>query len=107
MWYSSSVIITNAGGYFESSPTVYVNNDPTIAVAAIQDGRLAEIRITNPQNKVYTTIPDIRIQGDGFGGSARAVIRFVPCPDVSDEYLRIVNKYNDSKLGIVSVIDCP
>ena len=103
----SNMIITNVGGYYESSPTVYVNNDPTIAVAAIQDGRLAEIRIVNPQNKVYNTIPDVRIQGDGFGGSARAVIRFVPCPDVPDEYLRIVNKYSDSKLGIVSVVDCP
>ena len=47
------MIITNVGGYFTESPTVYVNNDPTIAVAAIQDGRLAEIRIVNPQNKVY------------------------------------------------------
>ena len=40
-----NIIITNVGGYFTESPTVYVNNDPTIAVAAIQDGRLAEIRI--------------------------------------------------------------
>jgi uncharacterized protein (UPF0333 family)/uncharacterized membrane protein required for colicin V production len=103
----SNMIITNVGGYYESSPTVYVNNDPTIAVAAIQDGRLAEIRIVNPQNKVYSTIPDVRIQGDGFGGSAKAVIRFVPCPDVPDEYLNVVNKYNDSKLGTVSVVDCP
>ena len=101
------MIITNAGGYYTSSPTVYVNNDPTIAVAAIQDGRLAEIRIVNPQNKVYSTIPDVRIQGDGFGGSVKAVIRFVPCPDVPDEYLNVVNKYNDSKLGTVSVVDCP
>ena len=103
----SNMIITNVGGYFTESPTVYVNNDPTIAVAAIQDGRLAEIRIVNPQNKVYNTIPDVRIQGDGFGGSAKAVIRFVPCPDVPDEYLNVVNKYNDSKLGTVSVVDCP
>lgn len=103
----SNMIITNAGGYYTTSPTVYVNNDPTIAVAAIQDGRLAEIRIVNPQNKVFSTIPDVRIQGDGFGGSVRAVIRFVPCPDVPDEYLNVVNKYNDSKLGIVSVVDCP
>ena len=103
----TNMIITNAGGYFTESPTVYVNNDPTIAVAAIQDGRLAEIRIVNPQNKVYSTIPDVRIQGDGFGGSVRAVIRFVPCPDVPDEYLNVVNKYNDSKLGTVSVVDCP
>ena len=103
----SNMIITNVGGYYESSPTVYINNDPTIAVAAIQDGRLAEIRIVNPQNKVYSTIPDVRIQGDGFGGSAKAVIRFVPCPDVPDEYLNVVNKYNDSKLGTVSVVDCP
>ena len=103
----SNIVITNAGGYFNSSPTVYVNNDPTVAVAAIEDGRLAEIRIVNPQNKVYNTIPDIRIQGDGFGGSAKAVIRFVPCPNVPDEYLNVVNKYNDSKLGTVFVVDCP
>lgn len=103
----TNIVLTNVGGYYTESPTVYVNNDPTIAVAAIQDGRLAEIRITNPQNKVFSTIPDVRIQGDGFGGSAKAVIRFVPCPNVADEYLNVVNKYNDSKLGIVSVVDCP
>ena len=103
----SNVVITNVGGYFTESPTVYINNDPTIAVAAIENGRVVEIRITNPKNIVYGSIPDVRIVGDGFGAAAKAVLRFVPCPDVPDEYLNVVNKYNDSKLGIVSVVDCP
>ena len=105
----SSIEITNAGGYYESSPTVYVNDDPTIAAAAIDDqGRLAEIRITNPQNIVYDRIPRIFIQGgSGFGGSATAVITYVPCDEVADRYLNVVNKYNESKLGMVRVVDCP
>lgn len=104
----TNIVITNVGGYYDFSPTVYVNNDPTIAVAAIENGRLAEIRITNPQNIVYNSIPDIRIVGGGgYGGSAKAVITYVPCPEVPDRYLNVVNKYNESKLGIVSVVDCP
>ena len=104
----TSIEITNVGGYYESSPTVYVNDDPTIAVAAINDrGQLAEIRITNPKNIVYDKIPRVFIQGDGVGGSGLAVIQYVPCPNVADEYLKVVNKYNDSKLGTVRVVDCP
>ena len=104
----SNIVITNSGGYYEFSPTVYINNDPTIAVAAIQDGRLAEIRITNPQNKVYNSLPEVRIMGGGgFGGSAQPVITYVPCPEVSDRYLNVVDKYNESKLGTVFVVDCP
>lgn len=105
----TSIEITNPGGYFESSPTVYVNDDPTIASAAIDDqGRVAEIRITNPQNIVYDRIPSIFIQGsNGFGASAIAVITYVPCAEVGDRYLNVVNKYNESKLGTIRVVDCP
>jgi hypothetical protein len=104
----TSIEITNVGGFYESSPTVYVNDDPTIAVAAINDrGQLAEIRITNPKNIVYDKIPRIVIQGDGVGGSGIGVIQYVPCPNVAEEYLKVVNKYNDSKLGTVRVVDCP
>ena len=104
----TNIIITNVGGYYEFSPTVYVNNDPTIAVAAIEDGRLAEIRITNPKDIVYDSLPEIRIMGgSGFGGSAQPVLTFVPCPEVPDRYLNVVNKYNESKLGTVFVVDCP
>jgi hypothetical protein len=60
----TSIEVTNAGGFYESSPTVFVNDDPTIAVAAIdENGRVAEIRITNPQSMVYDRIPSIFIQG--------------------------------------------
>ena len=105
----SSVIIQNPGGYFESSPTVYVDGDPDIAVAAIDEfGRVAEIRITNPKDIVYDRIPRIFIQGGGgIGAYAKAVINYVPCDEVSERYLRVVNKYNDSKVGLVSIVDCP
>ena len=104
----TEILLTNVGGYYESSPTVYVNGDPTIAFAAIQDGKLAEIRITNPQNIIYDQLPDIRIRGaNGFGGSAQPVIEFVPCDEVADRYLRVVNKYNESTIGTVFVVDCP
>jgi len=104
----TEINLTNVGGYYESSPTVYVNGDPTIAFAAIEDGKLAEIRITNPQNIVYDKLPDIRIRGaNGFGGSAQPVIEFVPCDEVADRYLRVVNKYNESTIGTVFIVDCP
>lgn len=105
----TSIEVTNAGGFYESSPTVYVNDDPTIAVAAIdENGRLAEIRITNPKGIVYDRIPSIFIQGgSGVGGSATAVVQYVPCDQVAERYLNVVNKYNESTLGIVNVVDCP
>jgi hypothetical protein len=105
----TSIEITNVGGYYESSPTVYVNDDPTIAFAAIDDdGRVAEIRITNPKNIVYDRIPKIFIQGGGgVGASALAVVTYVPCDEVANRYLNVVNKYNESKLGTVRVVDCP
>tara|TARA_B100001059_G_scaffold236334_1_gene286270 strand:- start:12445 stop:18009 length:5565 start_codon:yes stop_codon:yes gene_type:complete len=104
----SEIALTNVGGYYESSPTVYVNGDPTIAFAAIEDGKLVEIRITNPQNIVYDRLPDIRIRGaNGFGGSAKPIIQFVPCDEVAERYLRVVNKYNDSTIGTVFIVDCP
>lgn len=105
----TSIEITNVGGYYESSPTVYVNDDPTIAFAAIDDeGRVAEIRITNPKNIVYDKIPKIFIQGGGgLGASALAVVTYVPCDEVANRYLNVVNKYNESKLGTVRVVDCP
>ena len=104
----SEISLTNVGGYYESSPTVYVNGDPTIAFAAIEGGKLAEIRITNPKNIVYDKLPDIRIRGaNGFGGSAKAVIQFVPCDEVAERYLKVVNKYNESTIGTVFIVDCP
>lgn len=104
----SKIEIITVGGYFESSPTVYVNDDPSIAVASINDsGQVVEIRITNPQNKVYDTIPRIDIIGDGFGASAIAVIKHVDCAKVADEYLKIVDKYSTSTIGTVKVEDCP
>ena len=105
----TSIEVTIPGGFYESSPTVYVNDDPTIAVAAInENGRVAEIRITNPQSIVYDRIPSIFIQGGGgVGAYAVAVVQYVPCDQVADRYLNVVNKYNESTLGIVSVVDCP
>lgn len=103
-----NITVTIVGGYFESSPTVYVDDDPEIAVAAINDnGQVVEIRIVNPKDKVYDTIPRIDIVGDGYGAAARAIIRYVDCAEVSNEYLRIVNKYSTSTIGTVKVEDCP
>lgn len=104
----SSIELITVGGYFESSPTVYINDDPDIAVASINEsGQVVEIRITNPKNKVYDNIPRIDIIGDGFGASAVAVIRHVDCAKVAEEYLKVVNKYSTSTIGTVKVEDCP
>jgi len=35
------------------------------------------------------------------------VVQYVPCDQVADQYLNVVNKYNESTLGIVNVVDCP
>jgi hypothetical protein len=104
-----NIQIQSAGGYYTSSPTVYIDGDSSIASAAIDDnGRVVEIRITNPQNKVFDFIPKIEILGgSGYGASAIAVLRYVDCATVADEYLRVVNKYNTSKLGKVRIVDCP
>ena len=104
-----SIELITPGGYYETSPKVYVDDDDTIASAAIdENGRVVEIRITNPQGKVFDKIPRIDIIGtDGFGASAIAVLKHVDCTTVNDEYLNVVNKYNTSKLGTVKVVDCP
>jgi hypothetical protein len=104
-----SIELITPGGYYETSPKVYVNDDDTIASAAIdENGRVVEIRVTNPQGKVFDRIPRIDIIGtDGFGASAIAVLKHVDCATVNDEYLNVVNKYNTSKLGTVRVVDCP
>jgi hypothetical protein len=105
----SEIQITNVGAFYEFSPTVYIDDDPDIAVAAIdQNGRIAEIRITNPKDKVYTTIPRIEIiGGSGFGAAALAVLKYVDCATVSDQYLNIVNKYNTRTIGTARIVDCP
>lgn len=105
----TSIVIQNPGRYFESSPTVFVDDDPNIAVAEInENGRVAEIRITNPKDIVYDRIPRIYIDGGGgIGAYAKAVINYVPCDQVSDRYLNVINKYNESKVGTVSIVDCP
>ena len=104
-----SIELITPGGYYETSPKVYVDDDDTIASAAIdENGRVVEIRVTNPQGKVFDRIPRIDIIGtDGFGASAIAVLKHVDCTTVNDEYLNVVNKYNTSKLGTVKVVDCP
>lgn len=104
-----SIQIQSAGGYYTSSPTVYVDGDSSIASVAIDDnGRVVEVRITNPQNKVFDRIPRIEILGgSGYGASAIAVLRYVDCAEVANEYLKVVNKYNTSKLGKVRIVDCP
>lgn len=103
------VELTTTGAYYEESPTVYIDGDDTIAQAAInEEGRVVEIRITNPQAKVYTTVPRVDIVStSGIGAAGVAVIQYVDCATVNDEYLRVVNKYNTSKFGTVKVVDCP
>ena len=104
-----SIELVTPGAYYQSSPKVYVNDDDTIASAAIdENGRVVEIKITNPKGKVFDRIPRIDIIGnDGFGASAIAVLKHVDCATVNDQYLNVVNKYNTSKLGTVKVVDCP
>lgn len=103
-----SISITNVGGFYESSPTVYVDGDSSIAFAAIENSRVVQIRITNPQNKVYTTIPRIDIiGGDGLGASGIAVLKYVDCATIADEYLNIVDKYNTKTIGTTRIVDCP
>jgi len=104
----NQINVSVVGGYYETSPTVYVDDDPEIAVAAINDaGQVVEIRIVNPKNKVYDSIPRIDIIGDGYGAAAIATIKYVDCAKVADEYLRVVDKYSTSIIGNVKVEDCP
>jgi hypothetical protein len=104
-----SIELTTVGAYYESSPIVYIDDDDSIATAAIdENGRVVEIRITNPQGKVYNKVPRVDIIGTtGLGASGIAVLRHVDCATVNDEYLNVVNKYNTSKVGTVKVVDCP
>lgn len=100
--------VSIVGGYFETSPTVYVDGDSEIAVAAINNnGQVVEIRIVNPKNKVYDSIPRIDIVGDGYGAAAIASIKYVDCDKVAEEYLKVVDKYSTSTIGTVKVEDCP
>lgn len=104
-----SIELISVGAFFTSSPTVYINGDSSIAVADIDDaGMVTQIRIVSPQNKVFDKIPKVEIYGgNGIGASGKAVIRYVDCANVANEYLNVLNRYNTTQRGSVKVVDCP
>ena len=98
------------GYYYVTSPTVYVDGDSSIAVADIDPttSLVVGIRIVNPQNKTYDKIPRIEIVGgEGIGAIAKAVITYVNCDKIADEYDKVVNSYKSTTREPVKVIDCP
>ena len=106
----SDIVISAPGYYYATPPTVYINGDSSIAVADIDPKTtvVTGIRIVNPQGKVYSKPPRIEIVGgEGIGARALAVIKYVDCNKILQEYDTVVNSYKSSTRTPVQVIDCP
>lgn len=104
-----SIELISSGNYYQVAPTVYVDGNSSIAKAEINSsGKVIGISIVNPQDKVYETIPRIEVfGGEGIGCVARAIIRYVDCDKVGDEYTKVLNRYKPLTREPVSVVDCP
>ncbi len=106
----TDIQVTAPGYYYATTPTVYVNGDSSIAVADIDPTTtiLKAIRIVNPQNLTYDSPPRIEVMGgEGIGARAKAIITYVDCTKIQEEYDKVVNSYKLITREPVKVIDCP
>jgi len=95
----TSFTLIRPGSGYTSIPTVYVDDDDSIAEAIIKDGFVTEIRVLN-RTRSFDILPKVRIVGGGGYGA-----RFLPnlsCLD-SDELTR----RGYAKIGTGKYIDCP
>ncbi len=94
-----SFTMLNPGREYTSQPTVYVNGDPDIAEALVENGKVVSVRIKN-RSIVFDRYPKVIILGGG-GYAAK----FIPSFACLDPEARV--KVGSAKIGTGKYIDCP
>ena len=88
------------GREYTTEPTVFVDGDPNVAEAVINDrGQVVSVRIKN-RTLTFDAYPEIKVLGGGGYGA-----RFIPSFSCLDAENRI--KIGSAKVGTGSYIDCP
>lgn len=94
-----SFTMLSPGRQYTSTPTVYINGDPDVADAVIQDGKVISVRIKN-RSIVFDRYPEVKILGGGGYGA-----RFIPSFACLDPEARVT--VGSAKIGTGKYIDCP
>lgn len=94
-----SFTMLNPGREYTSQPTVYINGDPDIAEALVEDGKVVSVRIKN-RSVIFDRYPKVIILGGG-GYAAK----FIPSFACLDPEARV--KVGSAKIGTGKYIDCP
>ena len=94
-----SFTMLSPGRQYTSEPTVYVNGDPDVADAVIQDGKVISVRVKN-RSIVFDRYPEVKILGGGGYGA-----RFIPSFSCLDPEARVT--VGSAKIGTGKYIDCP
>jgi hypothetical protein len=94
-----SFTMIRPGQNYTSEPTVYINGDPTIATAIIEDGFVKGINILDRTVK-YNKLPSVVIMGGG--GMGAKFLASLSCLDSKD-----LEAKGYAKIGTGKYIDCP
>ncbi len=95
-----SFTMIRPGRQYDSAPTIFVDGDPTIADAVINDkGQVISVRIKN-RELTFSDYPEVRILGGGGYGA-----KFLPSLVCLDPVERV--RIGSAKIGTGSYIDCP
>ena len=95
-----SFTMIRPGRLYESAPTVFVDGDPTVADAVINDkGQVISVRIKN-RELMFSDYPEVKILGGGGYGA-----KFLPSLACLDPAERV--RIGSAKIGTGSYIDCP
>ena len=87
------------GRKYTSQPDVYVDGDPTVAEAVVEDGKVVSVRIKN-RSITFSKYPKVIILGGGGYGA-----RFIPSFSCLDREARV--EVGSAKIGTGKYVDSP
>jgi hypothetical protein len=94
-----SFTLISPGVGYETAPTVYINGDPTIAKAIVENGYVISVEIVD-RNKTYLSLPEVLILGED--GAGAKVLPNLFCLDIQE-----LERKGYAKIGTGKYIDCP
>lgn len=94
-----SFTMLSPGRKYTSQPNVYVDGDPTVAEAVVEDGKVVSVRIKN-RSITFSKYPKVIILGGGGYGA-----RFIPSFSCLDREARV--EVGSAKIGTGKYVDCP